>query len=119
MLDAGHKAVAVDCGLPTVWQRPDIRYVSASDEHGKLEVGVGNRRAEAGREAAAGARPLRSDGGSLRLVCRGAQRAGRMPVAGRGARRHALGNFGALALVVVSRLQDITAIFMRMLVQSS
>jgi len=39
VLDAGHKAVAVDSGLPTVWQRPDIRYVSASDEHGKLTVG--------------------------------------------------------------------------------
>jgi len=39
VLDAGHKAVAVDSGLPTLWQRPDIRYVSASDEHGKLEVG--------------------------------------------------------------------------------
>ena len=39
VLDAGHKAVAVDSGLPVVWQRPDIRYVSASDEHGKLDVG--------------------------------------------------------------------------------
>jgi hypothetical protein len=39
VLDAGHKAVAVDSGLPTVWQRPDIRYVGASDEHGKLSVG--------------------------------------------------------------------------------
>lgn len=39
VLDAGHKSVAVDSGLPTVWQRPDIRYVSASDEHGKLSVG--------------------------------------------------------------------------------
>jgi D-serine deaminase-like pyridoxal phosphate-dependent protein len=38
-LDAGHKAVAVDSGLPTVWQRPDIRYTSASDEHGKLQYG--------------------------------------------------------------------------------
>jgi 3-hydroxy-D-aspartate aldolase len=37
VLDAGHKAVAVDSGLPTVWQRPDIRYTSASDEHGKLQ----------------------------------------------------------------------------------
>jgi D-serine deaminase-like pyridoxal phosphate-dependent protein len=37
VLDAGHKAVAVDSGLPTVWQRPDIRYTGASDEHGKLE----------------------------------------------------------------------------------
>ena len=39
VLDAGHKAVAVDSGLPLVWQRPEIRYVSASDEHGKLSVG--------------------------------------------------------------------------------
>jgi 3-hydroxy-D-aspartate aldolase len=39
VLDAGHKAVAVDSGLPTVWQRPDIRFTSASDEHGKLEFG--------------------------------------------------------------------------------
>jgi D-serine deaminase-like pyridoxal phosphate-dependent protein len=37
VLDAGHKAVAVDSGPPTVWQRPDIRYTSASDEHGKLQ----------------------------------------------------------------------------------
>jgi 3-hydroxy-D-aspartate aldolase len=37
VLDAGHKAVAVDSGLPLVWQRPDIRYVNASDEHGVLE----------------------------------------------------------------------------------
>ncbi len=39
VLDAGHKAVAVDSGLPTVWQRPDLRYAGASDEHGKLDVG--------------------------------------------------------------------------------
>jgi 3-hydroxy-D-aspartate aldolase len=39
VLDAGHKAVAVDSGLPELWQRPGIRYVGASDEHGKLEVG--------------------------------------------------------------------------------
>jgi D-serine deaminase-like pyridoxal phosphate-dependent protein len=38
VLDAGHKAVAVDSGLPVVWQRPEVRYVSASDEHGKLDV---------------------------------------------------------------------------------
>lgn len=37
VLDAGLKALAVDSGLPTVWQHPDIRYVSASDEHGKLQ----------------------------------------------------------------------------------
>src|SRR5271169_5498964 len=39
VVDAGHKAVAVDSGMPTIWQRPEIRYVSASDEHGKMEVG--------------------------------------------------------------------------------
>jgi D-serine deaminase-like pyridoxal phosphate-dependent protein len=39
VVDAGHKAVAVDSGLPLVWQRPDIRYVGASDEHGKLTFG--------------------------------------------------------------------------------
>ena len=36
VLDAGHKAVAVDSGLPLVWNRPDLRYVSATDEHGVL-----------------------------------------------------------------------------------
>jgi D-serine deaminase-like pyridoxal phosphate-dependent protein len=39
VLDAGHKATSTDSGMPLVWQRPEIRYVSASDEHGKLEVG--------------------------------------------------------------------------------
>ncbi len=39
VLDAGHKAVAVDSGLPLVWQRPDLRYAGASDEHGTLAVG--------------------------------------------------------------------------------
>ncbi len=36
VLDAGHKAVAIDSGLPLVWGRPDCRYVGASDEHGAL-----------------------------------------------------------------------------------
>lgn len=39
VLDVGHKAVAVDSGLPLVWQQPEVRYVAASDEHGKLVVG--------------------------------------------------------------------------------
>ena len=39
VLDAGHKAVAIDSGLPLVWQRPDLRATSLSDEHGKLEFG--------------------------------------------------------------------------------
>jgi 3-hydroxy-D-aspartate aldolase len=36
VLDAGHKAVTVDSGLPLVWQRPEVSYVDASDEHGTL-----------------------------------------------------------------------------------
>ena len=39
VLDAGHKAVPTDSGFPLIWGNPDIRYVSASDEHGKLDVG--------------------------------------------------------------------------------
>jgi D-serine deaminase-like pyridoxal phosphate-dependent protein len=38
-VDAGHKAVAIDSGLPLVWQRPDFSYTGASDEHGKLQYG--------------------------------------------------------------------------------
>ncbi len=41
VLDAGHKAVAVDSGLPLVWERPGVRYSGASDEHGKLEWAEG------------------------------------------------------------------------------
>ena len=37
VLDAGHKAVAIDSGLPLVWQQPGVQYSGASDEHGKLE----------------------------------------------------------------------------------
>lgn len=40
VVDAGHKASAVDSGLPTVWRRSDTSYVGASDEHGKLSVGA-------------------------------------------------------------------------------
>ena len=36
VLDAGLKALAVDSGLPLLWQRPGIEYIGASDEHGKL-----------------------------------------------------------------------------------
>lgn len=37
VLDAGLKASSVDSGMPTVWQRPGLRYTLASDEHGWLE----------------------------------------------------------------------------------
>jgi len=35
--DAGLKAHSIDSGLPTVFERPDLKFVSASDEHGKIE----------------------------------------------------------------------------------
>jgi len=38
VLDAGHKAYAVDSGLPKVWLRPDL-LGGASDEHGVLRFG--------------------------------------------------------------------------------
>ncbi len=41
VVDAGHKAVAVDSGLPLVWGRPGLRYAGASDEHGTLLVEPG------------------------------------------------------------------------------
>ena len=36
IVDAGLKASSVDSGMPTVWQRGDLRYVKAADEHGVL-----------------------------------------------------------------------------------
>ena len=38
VLDAGSKASSMDSGMPTVWGRPDVRYVNFSDEHGHLDV---------------------------------------------------------------------------------
>jgi 3-hydroxy-D-aspartate aldolase len=36
VIDVGHKGVGIDSGLPVLWDRPDIAYVGASDEHGQL-----------------------------------------------------------------------------------
>jgi D-serine deaminase-like pyridoxal phosphate-dependent protein len=36
VLDAGHKSHAIDSGLPTVWQREDLQFVGANDEHGMV-----------------------------------------------------------------------------------
>jgi 3-hydroxy-D-aspartate aldolase len=36
VVDAGHKAVTIDSGLPLVWHRPELSYHDASDEHGTL-----------------------------------------------------------------------------------
>ncbi len=41
VVDAGLKALAVDSGLPLVWERPGVEYVGASDEHGKLALAPG------------------------------------------------------------------------------
>ncbi|MDB5412140.1 MAG: alanine racemase [Rubritepida sp.] len=38
VVDAGHKAMPTDSGYPTVFGRPGVSYVGASDEHGKLTV---------------------------------------------------------------------------------
>jgi D-serine deaminase-like pyridoxal phosphate-dependent protein len=39
VVDAGHKAIAVESGLPLVWNRNGVAYVGASDEHGNLSLG--------------------------------------------------------------------------------
>jgi D-serine deaminase-like pyridoxal phosphate-dependent protein len=36
VVDAGHKALSVDSGMPWVSGMPDVEYVRAADEHGKL-----------------------------------------------------------------------------------
>ncbi len=43
VVDAGLKALSTDSGMPLVWQRPGLRYASASDEHGKLVCEHGER----------------------------------------------------------------------------
>ncbi len=43
VVDAGLKALSTDSGMPLVWQRPGLRYVGASDEHGKLACEAGSR----------------------------------------------------------------------------
>ena len=35
--DVGHKSIAIESGMPGVWQQPQMKFVSASDEHGKIE----------------------------------------------------------------------------------
>jgi D-serine deaminase-like pyridoxal phosphate-dependent protein len=38
VVDAGLKALAVDSGMPTVWERPDLEFQRCSDEHGLLRL---------------------------------------------------------------------------------
>ncbi|MBW1962242.1 MAG: DSD1 family PLP-dependent enzyme, partial [Deltaproteobacteria bacterium] len=38
VLDAGHKAVSIDSGLPLIYGMEDVQYTRASDEHGTLKL---------------------------------------------------------------------------------
>ncbi len=44
VVDAGLKASSVDSGMPSVFGMPDVRFVGASDEHGRLEWDGGGAR---------------------------------------------------------------------------
>ena len=39
VVDAGHKAHAIDSGLPRIWQR-ELEFANGGDEHGILRLGV-------------------------------------------------------------------------------
>ena len=41
IVDAGLKASSVDSGMPAVWERPGLKYIQASDEHGFVEIAAG------------------------------------------------------------------------------
>ena len=83
--DAGLKAQSVDSGLPFVYGRDRCRIHQML---GRAWRDLGPERgAQGGREAAAGARPLRPDGECPRLVCRREGRQGRDGLAGLGARQ--------------------------------
>lgn len=43
MVDAGLKALSTDSGMPLVADRPDLAYVRAADEHGRIEVHADSR----------------------------------------------------------------------------
>jgi D-serine deaminase-like pyridoxal phosphate-dependent protein len=48
VVDAGHKALAVDSGMPQPWQMPGANYHRPSDEHGILDVAACNHRPRRG-----------------------------------------------------------------------
>ena len=50
VLDAGLKALSTDSGPPSVWQRPELRYTAASDEHGTLAFGADARAPKLGEK---------------------------------------------------------------------
>ncbi|SAI66499.1 low-specificity D-threonine aldolase [Bordetella ansorpii] len=42
VLDAGLKSTTIECGLPSVYERPDLKYIAANDEHGVVTVREGD-----------------------------------------------------------------------------
>ena len=48
IVDAGLKAVSVDSGMPLVYEMPDVEFVGAGDEHGKLRLHDPNRALQIG-----------------------------------------------------------------------
>ncbi len=48
VVDAGHKALAVDSGMPEPWQLAGVRYHRPSDEHGVLDLSQCNDRPRRG-----------------------------------------------------------------------
>ena len=48
VVDAGHKALSVDSGMPQPWQMPGANYHRPSDEHGILDVTACNHRPRRG-----------------------------------------------------------------------
>jgi D-serine deaminase-like pyridoxal phosphate-dependent protein len=47
-LDAGHKALAVDSGMPSPWKLPGATYHRPSDEHGMLDLSASKARPKRG-----------------------------------------------------------------------
>ena len=47
-VDAGVKALNLDSGMPTLHERPDLRFTKASDEQGRVETAPGGRAPELG-----------------------------------------------------------------------
>jgi D-serine deaminase-like pyridoxal phosphate-dependent protein len=50
VVDAGHKAAAIDSGMPTLFERPGLNYERPSDEHGVLSITGSNKPPELGEK---------------------------------------------------------------------
>ena len=47
-VDAGVKALNLDCGMPDIHARPDLTFTRASDEQGRIEAAPGGRAPDLG-----------------------------------------------------------------------